>query len=138
MTIQTRTLPDSLLAGCAEAMKLGDYDVAVKILAELQTMSDGVAMKEEGLTLHDIYMLKGNCRLKMEDVQGAREEFERALRAYPESAGACFGLGLCFEYAGITDAARQMFEAALALRQGWTEAQSKILVCSSPALHPVL
>jgi len=78
------------------------------------------------LSLLDIQLRKGDCYLRRELLQEAKEEFELALQIDPTSPEVCFKLGLCFELAAIPDAALKMFECAVALNPDWLPAKQKI------------
>lgn len=73
-----------------------------------------------------IHMRKGDCFLMQELLQEAKEEYEIALQSDPASAEACYKLGLCFEYAGLTDSALKMFECALELNPDWQIVNQKV------------
>ncbi|MCX6135379.1 MAG: glycosyltransferase [Ignavibacteriales bacterium] len=104
--------------------------------AQLLLVQDGLlkaARVESEITMYDVSMYLGDSFLRTERLQEAREQYERALRENPESAEACYGLGLCFLYAGFNDVARQMFEAASNLKPEWVLPKEKVLECSVAA-----
>ncbi len=60
----------------------------------------------------DVLTLAGNVALMQENLEVAKEYFERELRLTPTSVRACLGLVKVFRLAGMTDAAATMLEAA--------------------------
>jgi FkbM family methyltransferase len=108
----------------------GRNEAALQSLLKAKGLWRSSMHSPRSIRLYDICMRLGDCYLKAEQLQEAREQFEEALREDQYSAEACYGLGLCFQYAGLEDAAREMFQAAAALKPEWETAQEKALECS--------
>jgi GT2 family glycosyltransferase/glycosyltransferase involved in cell wall biosynthesis len=78
------------------------------------------------VSLFDLQLRKGDCYFKMEQLQEAKEQYEKALHLDADSPEACYNIGLCYEFADMHDAAIKMFECAVALKPDWTKAREKI------------
>jgi len=116
-----------------EAFRLGKHEKALKHFRSAQDYRTKDDASLSTVTLEDLYLCTGECYLKMERLQEAKEEYEKAFRMNPQSADACYGLGVCFYHADCGDIARQMFETALVLRPGWQQAESMLNKCSANA-----
>jgi tetratricopeptide (TPR) repeat protein len=108
----------------------GRHDEAIPHLMRTEDLLRTAGDETEDISSYAISMTLGDCYLKTERLQEARERYETALNDNPQSAEACYGLGLCFQQAGLADAARQMFEAALSLNPVWEQARLKTLECA--------
>ncbi|MDH3252620.1 MAG: tetratricopeptide repeat protein, partial [Ignavibacteria bacterium] len=80
----------------------------------------------DSVTQFDVAMRRGDCLLKLEMLQEAKEQYEQALHIDPHSAEACFNLGRCFELAGLPQPARTMYACAVELKPGWDQARSQL------------
>ena len=61
--------------------------------------------------------VRGMSYLGMNDLENARDAFEKALKMQPDSSQACAGLGEVFYLAGLDREAKVMFEHAVALSE---------------------
>ena len=109
---------------CAQS---GQQDRAIELLQHVRASLISDPDAQGTISIYDVEMCLADCHLIRERLQEAREHYERALRRNPESAEACYGLGLCFQYSGFEDSAREMFECAVALRPEWEQAKQKVL-----------
>ncbi len=121
---------DETYAHALERYVAHNYAEALQQFAFAEHILNECPSGESETTLFDIMMGRGDCYLQMEQLQEAKESYEKALNINPESAEACYGIGLCFLYAGLNDAARQMFEATLALKPEWEKVKEKLAECT--------
>ena len=110
--------------------KNGEYAAAADTIAELLTSSDEQTLKLLDISIPDLHLLAANYYLRSEHITKAKEYFESALRANPESAEACFGIARCFELSGIQEGAKEMYGWAYKLKPEWDEAKKKSCECT--------
>jgi|GEM_PF-4956083 len=110
--------------------KNGEFAAAADTIAELLTSSDEQALKRFDISIPDLQLLAANYYLRSEHTTKAKEYFESALRANPESAEACFGIARCFELSGIQEGAKEMYGWAYKLKPEWDEAKKKFSECT--------
>ena len=73
----------------------------------------GSASRDEAVA--GVETVRGMSYLGMNDLEGAKAAFEKALKIQPDSSQACAGLGEVFYLAGLDSEAKVMFEHAVAL-----------------------
>jgi len=109
------------------------YQESLNYLEVASTLLHDKGLSHDSITAFDVAMRKGDCMLKMGMLQEAKEEYEQALQIRPESAEACFNLGLCLELGGQVDGAIVMYEFAVSLNPKWTEANERLSDCQRRA-----
>ena len=114
-------------------LQTSQFDRAITLLQHVSDLLRSDSKSREGISSFEVEICLGDCHLKRGSLQDAREHYEQALRLNPESAEACFGLGLCFQHAGLGDVAREMFECACALKPEWDLPRQKILELTAVA-----
>lgn len=114
----------------AALLRQGKCEDAIAHFKNARDLVGSGSPQTDEVTMFGITMHLGDSYLKCGLLQEAREQFEQALRLNPESAEACYGMGLCFQYAGINDAALQFFEGAVALKPDWDMARAKLHQCA--------
>lgn len=77
-------------------------------LAEQKSEWDSAVIEKE-----DLYDLAGKVCLSLENLEKAKEYFERELQVNPHSSRACTSLGNIFSLAGLYDASKTMYEWAV-------------------------
>ena len=130
----TDPVEDAYLLGIA-TYEQRNYKEALQYLCVAERLLTEEPGDRSAVSLYDVAMRKGDCLLKSEDLQGAREEYERALNLEPTSSDACYNLGVCLELAGKDDAARQMYECALQLNPQSVEAKAKVATIVGRLAH---
>ncbi|HEX9656899.1 MAG TPA: asparagine synthase (glutamine-hydrolyzing) [Bacteroidota bacterium] len=105
------------------------YQESLNYLEVASTLLHEQGLSHDSITAFDVAMRKGDCMLKMGVLQEAKEEYEQALKIRPESAEACFNLGLCLELGGQMDGAIVMYEFAVSLNPEWKEANERLSDC---------
>jgi GT2 family glycosyltransferase/glycosyltransferase involved in cell wall biosynthesis len=115
------------------AFREREYRTALEFLALARRLVPYAAGGEGSVGEYDLTMRSGDCFLKLEMLQEAKEEYEHALRLCPASADACLNLGICFELAGMAGNARTMYTCALTLKPGWEIAEEKIRGLGEPS-----
>jgi GT2 family glycosyltransferase len=122
-----RQEPSNLISDLIERAgvqeKNGEFEAAADTMAEMLAITDDTALRRFDLSEPDLLLLTANYYLKSERIAKAKEYFELALRANPESAEACFGLARCFESLGKREGAKEMYGWAYKLKPEWNEAK---------------
>ena len=127
--VATGELLRVVTAGVALARQ-GKCEDAIAYFKKARDLVSSESPETDDVSAFEITMYLGDAYMKCGLLQEAREQFEHALRLNPESAEACYGMGLCFQYAGINEAAQQFFEGAVALKPDWDMARAKLHQCA--------
>ncbi len=89
----------------------GEFALALEKLNEAEKYHS----EQETITTEDIYIMKGNLGLTMNDLELARDSFEKALQFNSSSAEACMGLAQVFAFIDMKNEAKTMCEWAVKL-----------------------
>ncbi len=130
--LQENPVEDAYLLAIANYQN-AHYQESLNYLEVASTLIHDQGLSHDSITAFDVSMRKGDCMLKMGMLQEAKEEYEQALKIRPESAEACFNLGLCLELSGRMDGAIVMYEFAVSLNPKWSEANEKLSDCQRKA-----
>jgi len=106
------------LAVAAEQFGKKEFTGALQTLQYVEgvmgTMPGSATMDE---AVAGVETVRGMSYLGMNDLEHAKDAFEKALKMQPDSSQACAGLGEVFFLAGLDNEAKVMFEHAVALSE---------------------
>lgn len=107
-------------------------------LASIESAERIFNQNESGITLEDIYLLKGYIYLALNSTDNARQAFKTALQNNPNSSDACKGLADIFLMGKMYPEAKTMYEWAVKNNPNNTDAKDSLhkvnnLLSVSPA-----
>ncbi len=96
------------------------------ITPALENWKDTKYISSAGLYLDDLLCHTADIMLEMDDLDGANQIYTTALEYNPNNPRVCFGAGMCFKKAGMTEDARTMFEWAINIDPNYEDAKFEL------------
>ena len=92
----------------------GEYDSAIiNVKSAIDNFDNSNRIGFEKITKDELLNIAGNLALAKNDLELAKEYFEKQLESSPNSSKACFGLGEVFNLAELYEEAKTMLEWAV-------------------------